>query len=126
MRVMVVLLALLAAAKILAQERISRSGLEEALIAAYGDRAAQACQLASSPDPRALASPGPRPDWTKLSERRVVIGRNDVEVRLWELDNALWSRRFKHPFLVLEAPEGPGGSVCEYDLTLGRATLARR
>jgi hypothetical protein len=125
MRVMVVLLALLAIAKIWAQERISRSGLEEALLAAYRDRATQACQLASSADPRAAASPAPQPDWAKPSESRVVIGRSDVEVRLWEMDNALWPRRFKHPFLVLVAREGPGGLVCEYDVTLGRATLTR-
>ena len=40
-------------------------------------------------------------------------------------DNALWPKRFKHPFLVLVPPEGPGGLVCEYDVTLGQAALTR-
>ena len=125
MRFMVILLALLAAAKIGTQEWIARSALEEATIAAYRDRAADACQKASSKDPRAAPSAGPQPGWASPAETRLVIGRRDVDVRVWEIDNALWPKRFKHPFLVLVPPEGPGGLVCEYDVTLGQAALTR-
>jgi hypothetical protein len=125
MRFMVILLALLAAAKIWAQEWIARSALEEAMIAAYRDRAADACQKASSKDLRAAPSAGPQPGWASAAEIRLVIGRKDLDVRVWEIDDALWPKRFKHPFLVLVSPEGPGGLVCEFDVTLGQAALTR-
>lgn len=125
MRVVVILLAVLAGAKILAQEWIARSAIEEALIAAYRDRAVEACQNAASKDIRAAPSAGPPAGWTRPSETRLVVGRRGVDVGIWDLDNPLWPTRFKRPFLVLVPPEGLGGLVCEFDVTLGQATLIR-
>jgi hypothetical protein len=125
MRVVVIVLAVLAGAKLLAQELIARSAMEEALIAAYRDRAVEACQNAASKDLRAAPLAGVRTGWTKPSEIRLAIGRRDLEVKIWDLDNALWPERFKHPLLVVVPPEGLAGLVCEFDVTLGQAALAR-
>ena len=68
MRVVVILLAVLAGAKILAQEWIARSAIEEALIAAYRDRAAEACRNAASKDIRTAPSAGSLAGWATPSE----------------------------------------------------------
>jgi hypothetical protein len=120
MRALVIVLAVLAGAKILAQERLYREGAEDALIRAYRERAMAACQ--SQQPPRASAA---APLWTRPASVALVIGRKSAAVNLWEVDNALWPARFKHPHVVLTAKDGVPRPVCEYDVVEGRAYLTQ-
>jgi hypothetical protein len=119
MRALVIVLAVLAGAKILAQERLYREGAEDALILAYRERAMAACQ--SQEPPRAAAEPL----WTRPASVALIIGRKSVKVNLWEVDDAQWPARFQHPQVVLTSREDGTGAVCEYDVIEGRAYLTQ-
>ncbi len=123
MRALVIVLAVLAAAKILAQERLYREGAEDALIRAYRERAMAACQ--SQEASRAQSVSATSPLWTRPASIGLVIGRKSAPVNLWEVDNALWPARFRHPHVVLTARRDAGAPVCEYDVIEGRAYLTR-
>ncbi len=123
MRALVVVLAVLAGAKILAHERLYREGAEEALIQAYRERAMAACQ---SQDPGTTGTGGAAaPLWTQPASVALEIGRKSAHVNLWDVHNALWAARFKHPQVVLNAHDGSSGSVCEYDVIENRAYLTQ-
>lgn len=123
MRTLVIVLAVLAGAKVWSQERLFRQGAEEALIHAYRDRAIAACQ--SQQPVRTASADASAPIWTQPASVTLAIGRSNVEVHIWELRNALWPARFKHPHLVLTATAADPRSVCEYDVIEGRAYLRR-
>jgi hypothetical protein len=122
MRGFVLILAVLAGVKVWTQERLYRQGAEEALLLAYRDRAIAACQ---SQQPTRVASVGTSPLWTRPASVALEIGRSSVDVSLWQLDDALWPARYKHPHVVLTAQAGAPRSVCEYDVIEGRAYLGR-
>jgi hypothetical protein len=119
MRALVVALAVLAGAKILAQERLYREGAEDALIRAYRERAMAACQSQEAAQPVSASAPL----WTRPAAVGLVIGRRSAGVNLWEVDHELWPARFKHPHVVLSAREDSSGPVCQYDVIEGRAYL---
>ncbi len=123
MRALVLALAVLAGAKIVAQERLYREGAEDALIRAYRERAMAACQSqdAASVQPASASAPL----WTRPASVSLEIGRKSAHVNLWEVDNALWPARFKHPHVVLSARTDASGPVCEYDVVEGRAYLTQ-
>jgi hypothetical protein len=123
MRALVIVLAVLAGAKILAQERLYRDGAEGALIQAYRERAMAACQSQDAASARSSSAAAPL--WTRPASIALVIGRRSANVNLWEVDNALWPARFKHPHVVLSAHEDRSGPVCEYDVVEGRAYLTQ-
>lgn len=117
LRALVVTLAVLAGAKIFAQERLFRDGSEEAILRAYSDRAMAACQSASVP-----GSAVSMPLWTKPTSVDLVIGRSNVDVRLWQIASERWPLRFKHPHIVLTLDSsGDTRPMCEYDVIEERA-----
>jgi hypothetical protein len=116
MRALVIVLAVLAGAKVWTQQRLYRQGAEEALLLAYRDRAIAACQ---SQEPARVASAGATlPLWTQPATVALAIGRKSARVNVWELDNVLWPARYKHPHVVLTTSPR---AVCEYDVIEGRA-----
>ena len=121
-RAVVLILAVLAGVKIWAQERLYRQGAEEALMLAYRERAIAACQ-SQVPDRSLPAAASPL--WTRPASVALVIGRSSANVNIWELDNALWPARFKHPHVVLKAREQGLREKCEYDVIEGRAYLTQ-
>jgi hypothetical protein len=50
----------------------------------------------------------------------MATGSRNVPVHFWQVDDELWSARFRNPYLVLE---GSGGASCEYDVLLDRARI---
>jgi hypothetical protein len=115
MRAIVVVLALLAGAKLYAQERFYREGAQDALIRAYQAKAIAGCrsQHGSRND---ASSP-----WERPISVDVVLGRASANVWIWQFNNTLWSARYKHPHVVLTAIDGDGAAICEYDVIEGRA-----
>lgn len=118
LRALVIALAVLAGAKIWAQERLYRDGAQEALLRAYRDRAIAACQSAQVP-----ASGTGIPLWTQPSSVDLVIGRSNVDVRIWQVGSERWPARFKHPHVVLTLSGGQTPPVCEYDVIEERAYI---
>ncbi|MEI9900976.1 MAG: hypothetical protein WDN31_13510 [Hyphomicrobium sp.] len=120
LKALVLTLAVLAGAKIWTQERLYRDGAEEALLRAYRERAMAACQSAHIPfpDPTPRYGPGPR-------SVGLVIGRSNVDVRIWQLSSERWPARFKHPHVVLTLGNGAEAPVCEYDVIEERAFITQ-
>jgi hypothetical protein len=138
-RALVLMLAVLAVAKVWTQERLYRDGAREALLLAYRDRAITACQMTA---PEASAGPAADPIarlsnrtaplstaslplWTRPSSVALAIGRASAPVSIWEINNALWPARFKHPHVVLTASDLAPHAVCEYDVIEGRAYVTQ-
>ncbi|MDH4983894.1 hypothetical protein [Hyphomicrobium sp. D-2] len=116
LKVVVAVLAVLAVAKLWAQDRLYRDGAEEALLQAYRDRAIAACQSA----PPEIISASAMPLWTQPASVDLVIGRADVDVRIWQLDSEQWPARFRHPHVVLTLDDR-ATPICRYDVIEGRA-----
>lgn len=128
MRLVVVVLALLAAAKIWTQHQIYRSATEEALIAAYRDAAIAACRALPLPGTPLTRTEEARrvlaEAWATPASVQVVIGNSDVDVSIWQVDHAGWDLRFRHPQLILDAGEPRPIARCSYDVKLRRAAIS--
>lgn len=122
MRAVVYLLALLAAIKIGTQEYLFRTSARDVIVAAYRERAIQACQGDAA---AAAAGLGPAA-WGKPAEIRLAMGKSDLDVRLWQVEHQLWNARFRNPYLLV-TPAGEAASrfVCEYDVVHRAAQVQR-
>lgn len=119
MRLFVLALATLAGAKVWTQDTLFRAGAEEAIVAAYRERAATACQKQM----RTLdGQPARGLSWARAQNVHMTTGSRSVKVHFWQVDHALWSARYRNPYLVLEA-EAPRGARCEYDVLYDTATI---
>lgn len=120
MRAVVVLLILLAAGKVGYNEYLYRSATNDIIITAYRDRAIAACQR----DSRGQGAASPAA-WTKPQNIKLVIGKSNLDVYFWQVDHALWSARFRNPYLFVTATEAPSRVYCEFDIVHGAATVYR-
>lgn len=120
MKAVVALLALLAALKIAYQEYLMRAAANDIIVAAYRERAVAACQR----DVRGLqiVQPGV---WSRPSQIRLVIGKSNLDVYIWQVDHALWNARYRNPYLFLAAGDRPNRIFCEYDIVGGAASVYR-
>jgi hypothetical protein len=121
MKPVVLLLALLAAAKLCQQEYLFRTATRDAIIAAYKERAVQACQK----DAKSLSSSLSPQLWTNPASIRVVIGKSSLDVYFWQFDHAMWNARYRNPYLFLDAGARPGAVHCEYDIVNAAASVYR-
>ena len=118
MRTLVFVLAVLAIAKISYHQYLFRRTTSEVIVAAYRDRAVSACQK----DAKSQSLPGTA--WAAPDTVTLVIGKSNLNVSIWQVDNALWSARFTNPYLFLKAAERPN-VYCEFDIVHGAATVFR-
>ena len=121
MKAAVIILGLLAATKVGTQEYLYRSGTNDVLINAYRERAMAACQK----DPRNYGLVANANVWAKPAEVRIAIGKSDLDVWFWQVDNALWSARYRNPYLYLSSADRLSNVSCEYDIVHGIATVFR-
>lgn len=120
MRVLVLVLVLLAAAKIGTQQYLASTAKNEIIIAVYRDRALSACREAARAMHLDISGA-----WAPTDDIRVMIGKTSLDVALWQIDNALWQARYKNPYLVLAMKEAPQPVYCEFDIAQGAASLFR-
>jgi hypothetical protein len=124
MRLLVLALALLAGLKLWAQDTVYRSATEEALVAAYRERAAAVCQKEQQQGVRGQAGAASATNWGNAAQIKLVIGDNNLSVYVWEVDHALWNARYRNPYLVLSANDR-ASLVCTYDIGSGTAHVSR-
>jgi hypothetical protein len=118
-RGLVALLAVLAGGKVVLQEYTQRAALRDAVLLAYRDRAARACEFES----RALHAALPANAWATSSS---------VDLRLASLEfwtsaraNGPADTAAGHLQLVVGLDTEFGGFVCAYDITTATAVVAR-
>jgi hypothetical protein len=121
MKAVVILLALLAAAKLGYQEYLFRAGTRDAIVGAYKEHAAQACQK----DARSVnLSLGPQA-WSNSTTIKLVIGKSTLDVHPWQVDHAMWNARYRNPYLFLITGPSAGRILCEYDIVNAAASVSR-
>jgi hypothetical protein len=108
MRALVLVLVLLAIAKVGYQEYMYRSATNEVIITAYRDRATAACQR----DAKGQSLAG-SPAWAQLSHIKLLIGKSNLDVYIWQVDHALWNARYRNPYA--RHPAGRGGRHRNHD-----------
>jgi len=119
MKTLVLALALLAIAKVGYQEYMVRSATNEVIVAAYRDRAISACQRDAGGQTLAAASA-----WAHPRSIKVLIGKNNLDVHIWQVDHALWNARYRNPYLFLAAGDD-ARTFCEFDIVHGTASVFR-
>ncbi|MBS0240678.1 MAG: hypothetical protein JSS20_00785 [Proteobacteria bacterium] len=120
MRVLVLVLVLLAAAKIGAQYYLVSSAKNEIIVGAYRERAIGACGQTARTQHVDV-----KPTWADNSDVRLVIGKSSLDVQLWQFDNRLWAARYKNPYLFLTMRDDAQKVFCEFDIVQGSATVLR-
>jgi hypothetical protein len=121
MKAIVILLALLAAAKLGYQEYLFRISTRDAVIGAYKEHAVQACQKDARTQTLGL---GPQA-WANPKSVRLVIGKSSLDVYPWQVDDALWNARYRNPYLFLTANQRSATIACEYDIVNASASVSR-
>ncbi len=121
MKAVVFILVVLASLKLGHHEYLYRSATREAIVAAYQERAARACRE----DARS-AFLGVTPQaWSAPTSVQLMIGKSSLDVQFWQVDNKLWSARYRNPLLVLSTGSPRGSVYCEYDIVNAAATVVR-
>jgi hypothetical protein len=121
MKPLLVFLALLATAKIVHHEYLFRTSTRDVIINAYKERALQACQK------DALGSMlGVSPQsWTTPNSISLTIGKRNLDVQLWQVDNSMWNARYRNPYLVVSTGQRAATTYCEYDIVNSAAYVYR-
>jgi hypothetical protein len=126
MRLIVFMLFALAFGKIGTQTYIRQQSAQDTIINAYREHALAACRkrfggfraaTAQAPRGRSIV---PKTQSERLSIE-LMIGKQDLNVRLWQTSHAQWSARYRDPFLIVRAQGQGNRPVCEYDIKNGRA-----
>ena len=118
MRLVVLVLLLLAGAKIWTHEQIFRSAAEEALIAAYRDKAVATCRAVPAANARQKLAGA-----FESASAHVRIGNPDVSVSIWDVNHTAWPLRYTYPYIVLDTADA--ALRCSYDVKLGQAHLTQ-
>ena len=121
MKTVVFILALLATVKLGHHEYLYRSATQEAIVAAYKERAADACRKDARSAFLGVASQA----WNAPTSVQLMIGKSSLDVQFWQVDNKLWNARYRNPLLVLSTGSPRGSVYCEYDIVNAAATVIR-
>jgi hypothetical protein len=123
MKAVILVLGLLAAVKIGVAEYLFRAATRDVIVAAYKERAVDACRRDAGKDGKGAA--GAVAQWSKAADIRLVIGKSELDVYPWQIDHHLWHARYRNPYLLLSAATSGGALVCEYDVVHNAALIHR-
>ena len=117
----VLFLALLAVAKLGHEQYLFRTATRDAILGAYREHATEACQRQA----RGMAQPCPRRPGPVRSPSNWSSARVASTSTCGRSTNALWSARFRNPYLLLTAGQYSGTIYCEYDILNAAASVHR-
>ena len=121
MKPLLIVLALLSAAKIAHHEYLFRTSTREVIIQAYKERALQACQKDAL---GTMLGVNPQ-SWSSPNSITLAIGKRNLEVHLWQVDHKLWNARYRNPYLFISAGQRSAAATCEYDIVNASAFVYR-
>jgi hypothetical protein len=120
MRKLILLLVVLAFAKIGLSTYLYYDASRDVIISAYRQRAIEGCALRSRTEAPAI----PDAAWSKPAAISLSIGKYSLPVYVWQIDNPLWNARHRNPYLFI-TPAGRGEkTICEYDIVNGSAIVS--
>jgi hypothetical protein len=120
-RVLVIILAVLAAIKIWMQQDLQREAAEEALLAAYREHALAACRDLPQTDARGMPLAVSAFDWRKADRGEIRFGNAQIRVPFWQIDNANWNARYRNPVVRLHVGNSHTKLACDYDILTASA-----
>lgn len=121
MRFLVVLLAVLAAAKVAGYEMLYRHAADDVIVSAYRARAVDACRRTEASRSFGLSEKA----WTEAATPELSIGRPGIPVYMWQTTHEDWPRKYKNPYLHLSVGKKGGGVRCTYDIVAGAAEVVQ-
>jgi hypothetical protein len=123
MRAVLILLAVLVAAKVWAQDKLHRDAANEALLAAYKLHAQSACVSRPQTDARGMPVAVGSVNWKQPETAEVLLGNPRLSVPIWQLEHPLWNARFKNPVVRLTVGDRFSRIACDYDVMTGKTDL---
>lgn len=123
MRAVVMVLALLVAAKIWTQDKLHRDAANDALLAAYKLHAEQTCVGRPQTDARGMPVAVGSVDWKKPETAEVLLGNPRLSVPVWQFEHPQWNARYKNPVVRLTVGDRYSRLACDYDVMTGKAEL---
>ncbi len=115
MRVILFLLIVLAVGKIGMQSYIRQQSAKDTIINAYRDHALAACRQYTGATDTA----------NNPASIKLVIGKEELNVRLWQTSHRKWSARYQDPVIVIATQGTNERVVCEYDINTGTVYALR-
>ncbi len=123
MRAVVIILALLVAAKVWAQDKLHREAADEALLAAYQLHAQAACADRPQTDARGMPVAVGSVNWKQPETAEILLGNPRLSVPIWQFEHPLWNARYKNPAVRLTVGDRFSRLACDYDVMSGKAEL---
>jgi len=122
-RAVLIVLALLVAAKVWTQDQMYREAAGEALLAAYKMHAVSACAGRPQTDARGMPIAVGSVNWKSAETAEVLIGNPRLSVPIWQMEHPLWNARYKNPIVRLTVGDRLSRLACDYDVMAGSAEL---
>jgi len=110
MRKIAIIIALMFIARIGYEQIMYRSATYDVIVATYAKSAIRACARDAA-NPEAAAAL-----WSQPSSVKLVIGKSDLDVYFWQVNDLMWQARFKNPYLFITTHSEPNYLLCEYDI----------
>jgi hypothetical protein len=123
MRAVVIILALLVAAKVWTQDKLHQEAANEALLAAYKLHAEAACIARPQTDARGMPVAVGSVNWKQPETAEVMLGNPRLSVPVWQFENPQWDARYKNPVVRLTIGDRFSRLACDYDVMTGKAEL---
>ncbi len=123
MRAVVIILALLVAAKVWAQDKLHREAANEALLAAYQLHAQAACAERPQTDARGMPVAVGSVNWKQPETAEILLGNPRLSVPVWQFEHPLWNARYKNPVVRLTMGDRFSRLACDYDVKSGKTEL---
>ena len=121
MKPLIIVLALLAAAKIAHHEYLFRTSTRDVIIRAYKERAVQACQK----EPLGSMLGVSPQAWNNPTSISLAIGKRNLNVHLWQVDHEMWNARYRNPYLLISTGQRSSAATREDDSVTAAAFVAR-
>ncbi|MEL6297364.1 MAG: hypothetical protein AAFV26_10180 [Pseudomonadota bacterium] len=120
-RFIVIVLAVLATAKVGSHIYLYRDATSSIIVTAYRDKAIAACAQHGAESPLRV----PEKAWADPAKVALEIGKASLDVAIWQVHHRLWEARYKNPFLFVTANAETAHIYCEYDIVRGLASVHR-
>ena len=119
LRKLVIFVAVLGALKLAHHEFLYRSSTSNVIIEAYRATALTAC----AKDARDQQLRASQEIWSRPASMKLVIGKDNLDVYMWQVNHAMWQARYKNPYLFIVARKSPNYILCEYDIVHNSASV---
>ena len=123
MRAVVIILAVLVAAMVWAQDKLHREAANAALLAAYKLHAEAACAGRPQTDARGMPVAVGSVDWKQPETAEILLGNPRLSVPVWQFEHPLWDARYKNPVVRLTVGDRYSRLACDYDVMTGKSEL---